>query len=35
MMWITVQLNFLEFKKEDEQYFHSLLDALKIEDVTK
>jgi hypothetical protein len=34
-VWITVQLNFLEFKKEDEQYFHSLLDALKIEDVTK
>ena len=34
-VWITVQLNFLEFKKEDEQYFHSLLDTLKIEDVTK
>jgi len=26
---------FLEFKKEDEQFFHSLLDALMIEDVTK
>jgi hypothetical protein len=25
---------FLEFKKEDEQFLHSLLDALKIEDVT-
>lgn len=34
-VWITVQLNFLEFKKEDEQFFHSLLDAIKIEDVTK
>lgn len=34
-VWITVQLNFLEFKREDEQYFHSLLDALKIEDNTK
>ena len=34
-VWITVQLSFLEFKKEDEQYFHSLLDALKIEDTTK
>ena len=34
-VWITVQLNFLEFRKEDEQYFHSLLDALKIEDLTK
>ena len=34
-VWITVQLNFLEFKKEDEQFLHSLLDALKIEDVTK
>jgi hypothetical protein len=34
-VWITVQLNFLEFKKEDEQYFHSLLDALKIENITK
>ena len=34
-VWITVQLNFLEFKKEDEQFLHSLLDAIKIEDVTK
>jgi len=34
-VWITVKLNFLEFKKEDEQFLHSLLDALKIEDVTK
>lgn len=34
-VWITVQLNFLEFKKEDEQFLHSLLDALKIEDVTQ
>jgi hypothetical protein len=34
-VWITVQLNFLEFKKEDEQYLHSLLEALKIEDSTK
>ena len=34
-MWITVHLSFLEFRKEDEQYFHSLLDALKIEDITK
>src|SRR5262245_33802829 len=33
-VWIMVQLSFLEFKKEDEQFFHSLLDALKIEDVT-
>jgi len=34
-VWITVQLNFLEFKKEDEQFLHSLLDAIKIEDVTR
>jgi hypothetical protein len=29
-VWIVVGMNFLEFKKEDEQYFHSFLDALKI-----
>lgn len=34
-VWITLQLSFLEFKKEDEQFFHSLLDAIKIEDITK
>lgn len=32
-VWITVQLNFLEFKKQDEQFLHSLLDAIKIEEL--
>jgi hypothetical protein len=33
--WITVQLNFLEFRKEDEKFFFGLLDYLRIDTVAK